>query len=130
MKKPYTKKGQKPDYDPNDPDLVAAELETSLDDYEAYPTETKQRAFPVLASRINTRRAIRELVLPEITAIAATLERIEERLDAIEGSIGDGACPFELHERLTEAAVSEHGGTSGLGCPHGHVTLPRVQDRV
>ncbi|MDB4664399.1 hypothetical protein OAE63_00190 [bacterium] len=90
MKKPYTKKGQKPSYDPNDPDHVANEIETSLDEYEAYPMDTKQRAFPVLATRINTRRAIRELILPEIAALADTLQRIEKRLDAIERLVGDG----------------------------------------
>lgn len=87
-RKPYTKKGEKPSPLANDPDLVATELETTLDDYDAYPTDTKQRAFPVLANRINTRRAIRELVLPELTAIVETLGRIEERLDRLERFVG------------------------------------------
>ncbi|GAA4455306.1 hypothetical protein GCM10023156_29090 [Novipirellula rosea] len=89
MEKPYTKRGQTPSFDPNDPDHVASEIETSLDEYEAYPTDTKERAFPVLANRIATRRAIRELVLSEIAALATTLQRIDKRLDAIERLVDD-----------------------------------------
>jgi len=90
IRKPYTRKGKKALFTQDDPDLVSQEFESSLDEYEAYPAEAKQRFLPVLANRINTRRALRELVLPEIAALADTLQRIERRLDAIERSVGNG----------------------------------------
>ncbi|MEQ1829435.1 MAG: hypothetical protein ABL921_25955 [Pirellula sp.] len=82
--KPYTKKGKKHPMLQDDPDLVNIEFETKLADYQAYPAETIQRAGPVLANRINTRRAIRELILPELAMIQSTLADIQKRLDRIE----------------------------------------------
>ena len=72
----------------DDPDLVNREFETKLAEYLEYPENTRQRGGPVLANRINTRRAIRELVLPELEGIKAMLANIQKRLDQIEGSSG------------------------------------------
>lgn len=53
----------------NDPDLVSKEYEDGLKEYEQHPESLRQRAGPVVANRINTRRAIRERILPELGTI-------------------------------------------------------------
>jgi len=83
-RKPYAKKGKNSFLHQDDPDLVGTEFETKLADYHAFPEATVQRGGPVLANRINTRRAIRELVLPELKLIQDSLQLIAARLDSIE----------------------------------------------
>jgi hypothetical protein len=72
----------------DDPDLVSKEFTDKITDYEKQPDELRRRAGPVFANRINTRRAIRELILPELKAIQATLADIQSRLARVESVIG------------------------------------------
>ncbi|QDV55474.1 hypothetical protein [Rosistilla oblonga] len=73
-----------------DDDGVFKESHYSASYWKTWDVEQRVKAVTILANRLNTRRAIRELVLPEIAAIAATLDRIERRLDAIERSVDGG----------------------------------------
>ncbi|QDT05333.1 hypothetical protein K227x_37330 [Rubripirellula lacrimiformis] len=72
------------------PDGVQREYMHKPNELCTWSLEQRIRSCDILSNRLNTRRAIRELVLPEIAALADTLQRIEKRLDAIERYIGDG----------------------------------------
>ncbi|TWT84751.1 hypothetical protein CA13_62310 [Planctomycetes bacterium CA13] len=73
-----------------DEDFLCREHRYKASDFVSLEPELAPRYSDILTNRLNTRRAIRELVLPEIAALAATLQRIEKRLEAIERSVGDG----------------------------------------
>ena len=67
-----------------DDDFVYREYHQSADEIFELPAEVSVRLVDVLANRINTRRAVRELVLPELKAIRESLETIHQRLDRLE----------------------------------------------
>ncbi len=89
QRKPSAKKIKERGYH-IDEDGVFNESFYSPSEWVSWELHQRVKAVTVLANRINTRRALRELVLPEIAALASTLERIEKRLDAIERSVGNG----------------------------------------
>lgn len=68
------------------PDGVFREYKYSPTDWHSWEDEQRVRAVMVLANRLNTRRAIRELVLPELTAIQTAIADVRERLERIERS--------------------------------------------
>lgn len=52
--------------------------------WKTWDLKQREKAVTVLANRLNTRRAIRELVLPELASIQATLTDIQVRLNQLE----------------------------------------------
>ncbi len=72
------------------PDGVQREYTYKPSEFRGWKVEQRVRVSDILSNRLNTRRAIRELILPELVAIAETLQRIEDRLDRIECSHADG----------------------------------------
>ena len=85
-RKPYVKKGKKKDiFSPqDDPDLVCYEFFSSANDFKELPDQSRLHVSGVLANRINARRALRELVLPQLEAIQKSLDALHARLDRLE----------------------------------------------
>ena len=52
--------------------------------WKSWSDDQREKLVTILANRLNTRRAIRELILPELAAIQATLADIQKRLDRTE----------------------------------------------
>jgi hypothetical protein len=69
-----------------DEDLVFREYKYRPDDWVTWPDDHRRELSQIMAILLNTRRAIRELVLPELEGIKATLADIQKRLEHIEGS--------------------------------------------
>lgn len=68
-----------------DSDFVFRENAVELDESYEWTPDYRGRASDILSNRINMRRAIRELVLPELSLIQESLAKIDQRLDKIEG---------------------------------------------
>ncbi|QDV24167.1 hypothetical protein [Aureliella helgolandensis] len=67
-----------------DPDGVCDETFYSPTYWHDWDVVQRDKAVTILANRINTRRSIRELVLPELQAIQAALTSIQDRLERME----------------------------------------------
>jgi hypothetical protein len=67
-----------------DEDLVFKEHKYGADEWGSWPEDRRRELGQIMAIRLNTRRAIRELVLPKLEAIENSLSRIESRLDRID----------------------------------------------
>lgn len=55
--------------------------------WHTFDDDARKELTRTLANRINTRRAIRELVLPELDAIKESLEKLHERISLVEKQI-------------------------------------------
>ena len=71
-----------------DEDFVFREQRYGPDEWVSWPVDHRRELGQIMAIRLNTRRAIRDLVLPELEGIKAMLANIQKRLDQIEGSSG------------------------------------------
>ncbi len=69
-----------------DEDGVFRESKYGATDWHAWEVDQRVKLVTILANRLNTRRAIRELILPELEAIQSTLADIQKRLERIEQS--------------------------------------------
>lgn len=70
-----------------DADGVFREITYSPTYWHSWSDEQRAKAVGILAIRLNTRRAIRELVLPELAALNEVLLEIEKRLTRIEKAL-------------------------------------------
>lgn len=70
-----------------DADFVYREYHHGFNEIYEWGEAQRSRASDTLANRINTRRAIRELVLPELEAIQKSLASLHDRLDQLEQQI-------------------------------------------
>lgn len=84
-----TKKRLKSTGERIDEDLVCQEFLYGCDNFTEWPTENRVRTADLLANRLNMRRSLRELVLPELAALKASLVELDERLDRIETVLAD-----------------------------------------
>ncbi|MEL7499016.1 MAG: hypothetical protein AAFN77_15520 [Planctomycetota bacterium] len=66
------------------PDGVFKEDLRSPTEWQSWDVEQRVKTVTILANRLNTRRAIRELVLPELEEIQNSLVEINERLKRLE----------------------------------------------
>ncbi len=73
-----------------DDDLVFKEHMYGTTDWHAWPDQHRRELGQIMAIRLNTRRAIRELVLPELKVIQDSLHAIEVKLDAIDQRLKAG----------------------------------------
>jgi hypothetical protein len=69
-----------------DQDLVMREGQYDVKTFERATDEQRVRMVDLLANRLNMRRTVRELVLPELANIEVSLADLHERLDRIEKS--------------------------------------------
>jgi hypothetical protein len=69
-----------------DPDGVTIESASSGRQYANVDDPGRVRFIDLMASNLNTRRAIRELVLPRIEEVLAEVRRLHARIDAMEAS--------------------------------------------
>jgi hypothetical protein len=67
-----------------DEDFVFKEYKYGPDEWAAWPDDQRRELGQTMAIRLNTRRSIRELVLPELKIIQDSLQLITTRLDSIE----------------------------------------------
>ena len=67
-----------------DSDGVFCETRYGPSEWHLWDDQQRVKVVTVLANRLNTRRAIRELVLPELASIQKTLANIQRRLDKID----------------------------------------------
>ena len=72
-----------------DADFVFREYKYGPSDWHTWPDNHRRELGQIMAIRLNTRRAIRELLLPKLEAIQASLDDIQSRLDRLE-STSDG----------------------------------------
>ena len=66
------------------PDGVFSEHYYSPTYWHTFKLEERREITATLANRLNTRRAIRELVMPQLEAIQQALDSISKRLEQIE----------------------------------------------
>ena len=71
-----------------DADFVVNELLSSAKEFHAESDAIRARISEILANRINARRAIREIAMPSLTRIEASLIALHERLERIEHALG------------------------------------------
>ena len=57
--------------------------------WQSWEPEKRYKAVELLANRLNTRRAIRELVLPELKSLHESIDLLREQLDRIEGKLAE-----------------------------------------
>lgn len=76
-----------------DEDGVFREYLYSADGMRSWTAEQREKASTILANRLNTRRAIRELVVPELAELKAMLLDVQERLGQAEQAIAKVARP-------------------------------------
>jgi hypothetical protein len=69
-----------------DVDCVIRDYRYSSKSFECADVSQRVRMSDLLSNRLNMRRTVRELVLPCLANIVATLRSIEERLERIEAS--------------------------------------------
>jgi hypothetical protein len=74
-----------------DPDGVAVEWAESGSDLRDNQNETRFRFMDIIAAKLNTRRAIRELVLPRVAELHDEVRNLREQLDRIENLLPRGA---------------------------------------
>lgn len=67
-----------------DPDLVFRERHYRCDEFRAGELEQRVRTCDLLSNRINTRRALREIVLPRLDELETKLDAMQEQLDRME----------------------------------------------
>ncbi len=67
-----------------DADFVYREYHHGHNDIYEWSEDQRARASSLLADRLNTRRAIRELVLPELEAIKEFLDSLHQRISRVE----------------------------------------------
>ncbi len=67
-----------------DEDFVFQEFKYKSSDWYGWPDQERRELCQIMAIRLNTRRAIRELVLPELKAIQSAMESLISRLSSIE----------------------------------------------
>ncbi len=70
-----------------DPDLVTDEGYYAVSQFPGWPEEIRIRNCDLLANRMNVRRAIRDLVIPELAKIESAMLKLNERLDRLAESI-------------------------------------------
>lgn len=70
-----------------DADFVCREIRHSPHQFPRWELEQRIRFSDILANRLNTRRAIREIAMPVLTEIQASLRELNERLKRIEDSL-------------------------------------------
>lgn len=54
------------------------------------PEEARYRFMDILANKLNTRRALREIVLPELASLRQEVAAMRSQLDRIERLVADG----------------------------------------
>ncbi len=69
-----------------DEDGVHTEWTQSLDDWNSFSDWAKGSYTTTMATRLNLRRTLRELVLPRLDGVERQLASIQEKLDRIENS--------------------------------------------
>ena len=73
-----------------DDDFVFREYKYGPNDWHSWPENKRRELTQIMAIRLNTRRAIRELVLPKLEAIQASLADIQSRLGRLEPASDGG----------------------------------------
>lgn len=73
-----------------DPDLVCQEFLYGASSPETWEPEQRIRTADLLANRLNMRRTVRELVLPELAEMGKALQAIQGRLERIEQMLEGG----------------------------------------
>ncbi len=76
-----------------DPEGVAIEYADSGKNLSDVNYEDRTRFQDIIAVNLNTRRAIRELVLPRVTELQKDLQALRERLERIEGLLVERQAP-------------------------------------
>lgn len=82
-RKPYTKKGKQSYFTQEDPDLVCVEFFEGPEYAVDLTDEYRQHVSGILANRINTRRALRELVLPELESLRKSVAELTAKIDQL-----------------------------------------------
>ena len=72
-----------------DEDRVFWECTYGSGDFAKWEIDFRIRVSDLLANRMNMRRTVRELVLPELSALKASLVEVDERLERIEAVLVD-----------------------------------------
>ena len=70
-----------------DDDGVYRETLYDSDYWKTWEPEKRYKAVELLANRLNTRRAIRELILPELKSLHESIDSLRKQLDRIEDAI-------------------------------------------
>ncbi len=71
-----------------DVDLVCSETQYGCNEFGGWELEQRVRTSDLLTNRMNMRRTVRDLVLPKLADLKATLTDITKRLDRIERALG------------------------------------------
>lgn len=72
-----------------DDDLVFQEYLYGCDEFRQWELDLRVRTSDLLANRINMRRTVRELVLPELAAIQTMLTDLATRLERFENAMAN-----------------------------------------
>jgi hypothetical protein len=76
-----------------DDDLVCQEYLYGCDQFMDWEMDFRVRVSNLLANRMNMRRTVRELVMPELASIQATLADVVGRLSQIEAALANTQPP-------------------------------------
>ncbi|MBL8814237.1 MAG: hypothetical protein JNM43_28975 [Planctomycetaceae bacterium] len=74
-----------------DVDYVCNEYLLAPDEFDEMSQRARGKISDILANRMNTRRAIRDLVLPVLSEIQSSIQQINNRLNEIERSLKSSA---------------------------------------
>lgn len=76
-----------------DPDGVADEWASNGQHLRDPDNETRTRFQDIVATSLNTRRAIRDLALPALAEVLTEVRSLHERLERIEGKLPNTSAP-------------------------------------
>jgi len=79
-----------------DPEGVAIEYADSGRQFSDVNDENRTRFQDIISVNLNTRRAIRELVLPRVAELHAEIHALREQLERVEKSLMGSAAPAAL----------------------------------
>ena len=107
IRKP-SKRGFHPGRVRNDPDGVACEYADGGKNLSDVHNDTRTRFQDIIATNLNTRRAIRDLVLPCLAEALERVQRLQGQLDRIEAALNSE--PFRTPTLTAEhsPAIASH----------------------
>lgn len=95
-RKPSTKK-IKQDGIHIDADFVCTEYYYGPTDPRGWDLDQRVRIANLLANRMNMRRTVRDLVLPELAALSQRVESLQQQLTRIENTLSDTVADDQIH---------------------------------
>ena len=76
-----------------DDELVFWELSYGADEFAAWELDQRVRTADLLSNRMNMRRTVREVLMPQLASIQATLVDVAKRIARIKAALADSKSP-------------------------------------